>query len=721
MKLVQCPDLETYERVAAMPISLGLAAVLGVRADDGAIARELGGGLNAFEDIEAELVSADQSAAGDRRHCVVAYAGRYAPFARAFARWTGRELISAPADFDALPELRAQSIVLIGAPEVFSFSLLSAIARNSCAAEIGILTARSAEALSRRIVRLVYVEDNSVRRNACLGPASGYSAPRSVDDKTTLSSIGNEPLDILIVESHGSSIDVDFPDGVLCGRDSSIGLGALYPCKAGDGCRRNPNGDRLVASIDRIAARVVFSESCNGTALTGGIYPPDTSLALSAMDGPVSAYISAYKLVRSSSGVIPCIAQALLQCGYSFGAVTSIANDVHSIIYRGQPSYVLLGDPRDRLRHGEKALRLDVADPLDSFPFTLECDCGGFTGCVVEITLRLSHNMREHLADASIRVELTPARSPGEGGYAVFLPSQGATARVLVCMTQPRLFRSIRICGQRNAALTEIIRAAWQSIEMLAVVRDGVANAQERRAEWRRCAEDLDDILARARRLTSTAEQSLHSSHPFVTRFHELELTAEWLLRAYSELTDELASKFPDWKISNHLAWTYLHHVGPYGDEINREPCRICGSPCFETEYSSLRAPALRRAVSHCARCGILSDRPANEEFIELRGPEAIPAGGVAAYELKLNNNNSFPLSTVTIALFTHHPRSFQCRFLPTMAGVQLAPRTSATARMSLEVSGQTQPGHYFLVMLICGLLSIHIVSRPLRIDDRRD
>jgi hypothetical protein len=276
------------------------------------------------------------------------------------------------------------------------------------------------------------------------------------------------------------------------------------------------------------------------------------------------------------------------------------------VIYRGQPSYVLLGDPCDRLRPGEKALRLDAAEPVDSFPFTLECDCGEFTGRVVQIAIPLSGAIREHLADASIRVELTPARAPGEGGYAVFLPSHGPTARVLVCMTQPRLFRSIRICGQadrRNAALAEIIRAAWQSIEMLAVVRDGVANAHERRAEWGRCAEDLDEILARARQLTSTAEQSLHSSHPFVTRFHELELTAEWLLRGYSELTVELASKFPDWKISNHLAWTYLHHVGPYGAEINREPCGICGSPCFETEYSSLRSSTLRRAVSHCARC----------------------------------------------------------------------------------------------------------------------
>jgi hypothetical protein len=87
---------------------------------------------------------------------------------------------------------------------------------------------------------------------------------------------------------------------------------------------------------------------------------------------------------------------------------------------------------------------------------------------------------------------------------------------------------------------------------------------------------------------------------------------------------------------------------------------------------------------------------------------------------LRLNNNNSFPLSTVTIALFTHNPRSFQCRFIPTMARVPLAPRTAATARMSLEVSSETQPGHYFLVMVVCGLLSIHIVSRPLRIDDHR-
>ncbi|RKG99472.1 hypothetical protein [Corallococcus carmarthensis] len=698
--------MATYEQLAREegdPVP-----VLGVRADDEALALALRDGR-----------PPRPTQSGEGRDCVLAREDDYLPFAAALARWTGRELVISDHDFEALATLRARSAVLVATPDAFPFTRLAQIAsvsgrmRGACAT--GILTARSGEALSRRIARIAWSAPGPARRNVH-AKTLVHGAP--MDARAHFEG----PIETLVAVTHGSSIDMDLRLGVLCGRSTSAGAAEGYPCVMEKGCKRSPKGDRLLIPIQQLDARVVFAESCNGIALTGGLYADEASLALSAMDGTLMAYIATFKLVRSSQGLLACLGSALLEAGHDFGTVTSIVNRAQQAFIKDVPSFILLGDPCERLSRPQGAARLRAEGQGTGLPLSLDIDCGGFHGRALEIVLPLSREQVSRLDSTTFRVELTPMPRQDEAGFAVLLPSGDDAASLWLCVDEARRFDRVRVVC--TAALPPesarlAVTTAWSAIDTLSALSAGVAAAASQLPGAEGCVRDLSAIVKQARELTTFAEQDLQSSHPHVTSFSKLELPLETLLGAYSALSARLVSRFPDWKLSAHLAWAYNHQISTSGDERPCGPCTVCGTPGYEITYSSPRSEHLRRTLIHCSRCGILSDRPSSERAMELRAPTVITAGETAHFEWRLRNDRPFPVEVSAVALFPHAPAQLGCRFSPETCTVTVPQGGEVIVPGVIEAANNALPGHYSLMVLGSGLMALNIAARPLRVEPR--
>jgi hypothetical protein len=384
------------------------------------------------------------------------------------------------------------------------------------------------------------------------------------------------------------------------------------------------------------------------------------------------------------------------------------------------PSFVLLGDPCERLSRPQGPARLRADGRVNALPLSLDIDCGGFHGRALEIVLPLSREHVSRLDNTTIRVELTPAPLQDEAGFAVLLPSGDDEASLFLCVDEARRFERVRVVC--TAALPPestrlAVTAAWSAIDTLSALRAGVAAAATQLPAAEGCVRDITGIVAQARELTAFAEQALQSGHPHVTRFSGLDLPLETLLGAYSALSAKLVSQFPGWKLSAHLAWAYNHQISTAGDELPCGPCAVCGTPCYEITYSSPRSERLRRTLIHCARCGILSDRPSSERAVELRAPTVITAGETARFEWLLRNDHPFPVEASAVALFPHAPTQLGCRFIPETCTVTIPQGGELIVPGVIEAASNALPGQYSLMVLVSGLMALNIAARPLRVE----
>jgi hypothetical protein len=727
--LVQCQDLATYQRLAQS--SDDSVPVLGSRADDAIFARALGieciemaasGPHQALDSMPAAtLVPASASLLHPDQDCVLARSDQYLPFALALARWTARKVVLTEGDLMSHLGAHFRSVLIVGVPEAFPFSLLVSVAAltvsQGSAPEIGIITGRSAGTVSRRIARLAFAPADKPARTLRLGALATESIAKSTRAKINF----DERIGALLTVSHGSSIDMDLAAGVLCGRASHVGESVVYPCRFEEGCRRSPTGDREIVHIDRLDAQVIFAESCNCIAIGDGLFPDDVSLALSAMEGAASL-IGTCKLVRSSQGLLPSLAGALLASGYRFGAVTSIVNRAQAAIVGDAPSYLLIGDPRNRLVSEADPLRLSVDCRNAEWSLTFDISCDDRCARVLEVEIVMAGDVGDRLSDHALQIELMPPPSPDESGIAMLIPINRNEARLYVCMDAVRQFARVRaVIGPKSLSSSgSIVAAIWRGMEFLSAIREGVASNSDSTPTGERCVRDLDELLERAHDLSLSVTQLQQLDHPHISWFNGAGSSYADLLAGVCSINRELASLFPTWGLSSHLAWAYSKQLAPEGRERPSGSCVICKSPCFEIDYASSRIPWLRRTIRHCPRCGILSDCPVGSKPVDLLGPTEIVAGSDVQFEWLLRNDQSFPTEVAASTAFPHTPPSFSCKLTPDTCVEVVAPNREVSVQLKLECSATTPPGIYSLVVAVASALSFQVAARPLRVKHLR-
>jgi hypothetical protein len=725
-RLVQCPDVAAYQSLAHSEDSL--IPILGSRSDDRDLARALGmelieladaGQYRAPETPAAMVSPPPRPPDGHVGYdCVLARLDAYLPFAKALAHWTSRELVLWDNNFTTLPSLRARSTVIIGTPDAFPFSFLvqvAALTARVASPEMGIITGRSAAAVSRRVARAAFSLDRGAGRTLRLGALTAKEVTTAAPDSKKEAVDLYCPIGALITISHGNSIDMDLGVAVLCGRATHAGEPAGFPCRLDQGCRRSPKGEEQLVHVGHLDAQVIFAESCNAIAIADGLYPEDVSLALNILEGP-AAFIGTCKLIRSSQGQLACLASALLASGYSFGAVTSIVNRAQAELVADHPSYLLIGDPRRRLATEVAPLRLTVDCQGPSSALAFDIDCGDREARVVEIAIAVEREVAKSIAGRALRVELVPGLSPQESGVGLLLGAEEPEARFFLCMDAARRFTRVRVSFERERFPTPhwVAATLWQSIEMLWAIREGVATSPAKSSSSERCLQELDAILNRARQMAIFAEQIQGTYHPRSVGFNGLLSSYQLLLEDVSNLNRELVSRFPNWGLSAHLAWAYGKRLSPDGPERPSGTCHICGCPCFELDYASPRVPLLRRNIRHCPRCGILSDCPAGARPVGWRGPAAIVAGSNADFELLAQNDRTVPVEIAASTVFPHVPHPFECRFTPNLTNVTIAPESQSLVALRLESADSTPPGNYSVVLAAASMLALQVVALPL-------
>jgi hypothetical protein len=686
--LVPCDGLEAYRRLAID--SDESVPVIGSDQGDGMLASRLGR-RHAGRWSSDDILIADRDA--------------YLPFARAFADWTGRELHVAEDPLPLVRRLSPASATIVAAPDFFTYMRLEAIAGSSAA--IGILTARSATTMSRRVALAAFGTQAPPTPVAILDPALDHT------DR-----YAEQRVEALCMAVHGNSIDLDLPGGILCGRGRQAASAMEYPCSYRNGCRRNPEGKATMLDVATLNADVLFVESCNAVALTDGLFTEDASIALNAMDQPVTSLIATYKLIRSSEGVLPIMAAGLLEAGFRLGEVASTINRVQAAVVGDCPSFVLLGDPCTRLNRPTPPATVPINVSQSASPVSINIPVGDSSEPLVVASL----NGPRNLAGASVMAD-GPTNGDGDGGLVVVLPDvldRTATIYAVRPADAPSGIVRVVLGSDKAEDTRRVLDIARSGIATLESIRSGVAQFPDPTDATLSCLADLGDLVHTAKRVTGQAEAFMYSNLTNTARIGQPHVDATDLVLAYCALGRRLTLSFQAWGLSSHLARTYMHAIVPTGRERSAGPCDRCGSPTFELEYRHRSVYGVHRRLAHCARCGIRSDTPAEPEArIQIDVPTVVTPG-VTPIQVTVTNPYPFAVEC-SVAGFVSHVGAESGATVREGSPVVIPADVAGNTTLFVEVGDDAQPGVYEFAAVGSSILDLRIAARPLKIQARGD
>jgi hypothetical protein len=636
------------------------------------------------------------------------------------AGFKGADLRVAPSIEHLLRDLPENSVTVVARPGELNQSTLLAIARAGAKPHIrlGVLTARSFEALTIVIAKTILHRYASKGR--CLTvldqPQLRFATgPHRVADWSDLEAqqfgqLVEDDLGVLSLATHGDNIDANLGSGVLCGRGKAAAAERSEdpsdPCLASaDFCRRDPDGSRTRVSIDELRCGILYSEACSGANVSDGIFPSDLALALGALDGWISAYVASAKVARSTE-IGGLAFTALMRSGATLGEAAHHCQAMQVSMTGDVPGYVVFGDPDLRLAGaGDEFVRHVVDWPADAeLPATARLECPA-PATVIEYV-----GAGADLGGARFAARIQ-SDAPASAVLAFTMPLPESCGVSVLVFSAAESLCSIRIDLERadSEPAKELASDLGRNIEFLRYLHEKAATREGLRdtPELQRLASDLELALEKARKLRVEAAVAAAASPvltvagqdaPIKTMIDRLDAALEGDDRS-------LAERWRHWKMPHHLAPFYEPWLTPSGRERPAGPCYLCGTHTFEIDSVAPMRPDLIRRVTHCARCGVLSDRAANEPMIRILAPEHVRAGEPTDLALDEDGSKHFCLSmAISLGLESGSP----------WLRYSISRKSD---RFVLEIDKATPSGTYHLIGLRVRRLGLNLTTRPIHIE----
>ncbi|MEZ4313114.1 MAG: hypothetical protein R3F14_34265 [Polyangiaceae bacterium] len=305
-------------------------------------------------------------------------ASRYAQSARLCASLLGRDFILANALLSAVEEaagVGADSLLLFGAPADFTEPVVAELWRREREGLLfGLVPSRSlreaCEWIAKRFFHdllfeshtgtLMLVRDESagsLEGEAGVIAESAFGQPEAEQAQSA--------HELLVSELHAKECCARFNDFVFCGAPEVRTEAGTYwaptrtlpvatpGCGEGRGCVW-PMPRLPVRSL--VASHVV-AVSCGSVRLDNNLFDADFGLGLNTFHGPARSLIGPVRFVVCTP-LTPAYLADIARSGARLGDVNRLANSLQLDSSTDSPSFVLLGDPEDRV----SVLRAD--DPV---------------------------------------------------------------------------------------------------------------------------------------------------------------------------------------------------------------------------------------------------------------------------------------------------------------------------------------------------------------------
>ena len=651
-------------------------------------------------------------------------------------------------DWSELPQrvaaARPRTVALVAEPGAFPVRALDSLLRlgrsGSPGPALGILTARTLPSLTRLLLKATLYPQVDFGSDLAVVDIPLSSPPQDAMrvlawealTPEELQRLTRDPVGVLALTSHGDNIDADLNRSVLCGKVSrlparSTPTGArTHTCLTDDFCRRNARQANLLMPIDRLQCQVLFNEACSGISVSHGIFPDELSLALGALEGWAGAYIASLKIVRTTK-LAPLLLPVLLRSGYTLGEATRWLGAFHETLTGDVPSYLLLGDPAARLQPrsnpDEGSLQWPASHPV--LPLELE----NLSSALVRIELTGTH-AQECVKRGAVLEVVHVEREEGGGqppAFGVGLPSpSGEGLSLLLFSSGPlglrKLALRVRPASGSPSAASQEARSVERNLSLLRSMHEKIRKADGLRdtPELRKQAVELGEVLELAgNALYATLPSLREREQPIVPleplRSPEAALLAP--LRTALEKADALFARcWLTWRMPHYIAPFYDGPLRPEGREQRAADCYLCGSQVFEISMRSPLRSELGRTVSHCARCGIISDRPEGEPLTEVRGPGECRVGEPVLQELYVSNVHDQPqVFSACVTVEGTFPW-FRYAASPSSPTFTVPAQGTGSQRFEFVAEPGSAPGLYYLITFAVHHLGFHVNTKPLMV-----
>lgn len=678
----------------------------------------------------------------EARGVIAAHTSSFAPVALVYAAATRRRFVM----FDTWAALAAQQgfgdrpVTVFAEPACLDTSVTSWLQGHGQPPLLGgrpygIVTALDLPTLTRLVARML-VYQRLAPRARCLSVVdpdldadrvAGHEVvPIGEFSAAHARQLRQEHFDVVALSSHGDQIDANLNEAVLCGRPErwegvprSHAVGArTHTCIETGECRRNPGGRLVLLPVGAVRCRVLFNETCTGTALSDGVFPRDLALTHRALDGWPAAYAATTKIV-CSSGIGPILFQAFVASGLPLGQATALVDQIRQQVSGDVSGYLLVGDAETVVRPDAAELRRERA--------RLTAD-GSFEVDVLEpepfvVLVAVEGESATSLADdASVRAEVI-GPAPRRPVFAVVVRNLLDVALgVLFVSTGPlppgRLLARLAPVSARTSAVTEEVRDLGAQLELARFIQGRAERAEGLRdtPALRRLADDLRQVVAGADQVLRRAVRARRSCSNPITQtgctdpFDEVGAVLD---RGLAPLDERLARGWLGWKMTHFAAALYDGLLFATG-ERHAGACYICGTPAFDFIQESEVQPNLRRVTTHCPHCGVLSDRPPEEPMVRISAPDVATVGSTVRAFLRVGHAGYRAGTTASAIGFEGELPWLSSDVAPDARVSVVAPGQWQDEPFDLEVSPVSSPGVYALVSVTAHHFRLNLSVRPI-------
>ena len=397
---------------------------------------------------------------------------------------------------------------------------------------------------------------------------------------------------------------------------------------------------------DALRCQIVFAETCTGIGVTDSVVPGNLSLALGALEGLPSAYLSSTKVMRTT-GIAPILATALLESGLPFGETASIITlSTRRLPAMCQASFYLAMPPHDSDRRGPRRrfgfLNCRIPAHSPSISATIRAIVRiDIEGAVAEafaddpdLVLEL---MTRHRPSPQTPRCLSMAIGPGPGFPLSILLFSPWVVRLSALTLAIRSKAAVH--GHKSSELA----GSTEHISNGSLQRQ-VASVTGYRAtpQRKKHAVDLQAVLTSAEAIIG---HTLAAFNGALSRGRELphvareELVLGELCRSLDAIDSFLVAAWPSWDMPHYQVPLYSHILHANGKERHARACYLCGSQTFDLVFESYVRPDLTRVLTHCTHCDILFDRGGDEPFVEIHGDSGVQRGMVTRQILRVRND----------------------------------------------------------------------------------
>lgn len=606
--------------------------------------------------------------------------------------------------------------------------VLTGLVRASLRHNIGVITGRDFAAVTFVVAKAVAYRDTSFGRSVTIVRTPDLSDETPRDRRIAIGDIDREaiqdfmstPVDFFGVSTHGDNIDSPLgPVGILCGLTVAKRMEGphVQTCESHGLCRRDPNAELTHLPVDRLRARFVALATCSGIGGADSIFPISLSQALAALSGWAEAFLSSIKVVRGTS-VGPLFVRAALGAGLPYGEVARLFSSLHVTVTGDEPSYLLLGDASSRLVAEDRSIYTEVAWPDGAPGVEIALDATATSFLVFKVVgapsatnegdpLELMLSGRDGVAQHPVFATL--ARSDLDANLLVIVFSVGALPAIRLRLN-PAKFGRLAIEQAVVKIEHNLTQLRWMHDK--ATGDEGVPPSQELRCQ----AADLAVACAKgeeALRLLSSPQVSIRRMVMCDETVTEATiLTAAGAIVRQTDLA--LAQAVPAWKLKHSISALYDTHVKCEDRERLVGSCYICGSPIYEVDLDGCVRPDVGRIVTHCQRCGVISDRPRSAPFLFLRGPDSVHPGRRITMHVSAQQSES---QVIAGALVTESLPWLHIRSDPEVLTGMIGGAESSEMSFDVDIDPLTLPGVYYIMLCSVADLGLSVTSKPLRVE----